>query len=93
MLASRLINNRTNGRRWHLPALARLETLDRAGDDELNAARMTSTWGGKELELVPAHVVMRTVAHLYHHQGQVTAMCRLLGKPIGFLDYPHGVAS
>lgn len=57
---------------------------------ELNRARPVKTWGGNVLELVPAHVVMRTVAHLYHHQGQVTAMCRLLGKPVGGLDYPHG---
>jgi uncharacterized damage-inducible protein DinB len=31
---------------------------------------------------------MRTMTHIYHHQGQVTAMCRLLGRPVNGLDYP-----
>ena len=34
------------------------------------------------------HVFMRTVTHLYHHQGQIVAMCRLVGKPCTGLDYP-----
>ncbi len=61
-----------------------------ATSDELNTPRSMTTWGGNEKVLVPAHVVMRTVAHLYHHQGQITAMCRLLDHPVGGLDYPHG---
>lgn len=55
---------------------------------ELNTARPMLTWGGREKVLTPAHVVLRTQMHLYHHQGQVTAMCRLLGKPCQGLDYP-----
>jgi uncharacterized damage-inducible protein DinB len=56
--------------------------------EELNVARARMTWGNRERMLVPAHVVMRTVTHLYHHQGQVLAMLRLLGKPGSGLDYP-----
>ncbi|MDD5720155.1 MAG: DinB family protein [Candidatus Krumholzibacteria bacterium] len=55
---------------------------------ELNTARPMLTWGGRTKVLIPAHVVLRTQTHLYHHQGQVTAMCRLLGKPCQGLDYP-----
>lgn len=60
-----------------------------AGPDELNRPRAMTTWGGRERTLTPAHVVLRTVMHLYHHQGQVLAMCRLLGRPGEGLDYPH----
>jgi len=66
--------------------------LTDATSDELNTPRSMKTWGGTDKVLVPAHVIMRTVTHLYHHQGQVTAMCRLLGHPVGGLDYPHGPA-
>jgi uncharacterized damage-inducible protein DinB len=55
---------------------------------ELNTPRPMMTWGNRERVLVPAQVVMRTLTHLYHHQGQITAMCRLLGKPCSGLDYP-----
>ncbi len=49
---------------------------------ELNTARPMTTWDGKEHPLAPAHVVLRTVTHIYHHMGQVAAMCRLLGHPV-----------
>lgn len=39
-------------------------------------------WGGHERDLVPLRVILRTQTHLFHHMGQVAAMCRLLGKPI-----------
>ncbi|MBK9305322.1 MAG: hypothetical protein IPM94_16040 [bacterium] len=28
------------------------------------------------------------LTHVFHHQGQLTAMCRLLGRPSEGLDYP-----
>ena len=62
--------------------------LRAASAEELNTARAMMTWGNREKVLVPAHVVIRTQTHLYHHQGQITAMCRLLGKPCAGLDYP-----
>ena len=58
--------------------------------EELNTPRPMMTWGNKERVLMPAHVFMRTLTHLYQHQGQVVAMCRLLGKPCTGLDYPIG---
>lgn len=63
--------------------------LRSASAEELNTPRAMVTWGGREQVLRPAHVVVRTAAHLYQHQGQVAAMCRLLGKPIpAGLDFP-----
>lgn len=73
--------------RVHAATMAYLRT---AAVGELNTARPMMTWGNKEKVLTPAHVVMRTVTHLYHHQGQIVAMCRLLGKPCTGLDYPLG---
>jgi uncharacterized damage-inducible protein DinB len=38
---------------------------------------------------VPALIFVRTTVHIYQHQGQVLAMCRLLGRPgPGNLDFP-----
>jgi len=82
------------------PTLASLEALRQsvhaatdaylaeASADELNTPRSMMTWRGHELMLVPAHVVMRTLTHIYHHQGQVAAICRLLGRPFDGGDYP-----
>jgi uncharacterized damage-inducible protein DinB len=56
---------------------------------ELNTAQPLMTWGNRERVLTPAHVIMRTVTHLYHHQGQVVAMCRLMGRPCSGLDFPY----
>jgi uncharacterized damage-inducible protein DinB len=64
--------------------------LRAAAVEELNAPRPMMTWRGTKQMLVPAGVILRTVMHLYHHQGQVVAMCRLLGKPASGLDYPLG---
>ncbi len=39
--------------------------------------------------IFPAHVILRTQTHLFHHMGQITAMCRLLGHPIPpGIDFP-----
>lgn len=58
-------------------------------DAELNQAGSYLTWGDREVDLVPARVLMRTFVHFYSHQGQVAAMCRLLGNPIpAGLDFP-----
>lgn len=58
--------------------------------EELNEARKMMTWGKREQLLIPAQVVLRTQTHLYHHQGQMAAMCRLLGRPSPGTDYPIG---
>jgi len=63
--------------------------LSSASPEELNSARVMTTWGNVEKELIPAHIVIRTLCHLYHHQGQIAAMCRSMGKPVEpGMDYP-----
>jgi len=65
------------------------EYLRETSDEELNAPRKMTTWGGHEKMLAPAHVILRTQTHLFHHMGQLTAMCRLLGHPIPpGMDFP-----
>jgi uncharacterized damage-inducible protein DinB len=56
--------------------------------EELNTPRKMITWQNIERMLTPAHVIMRTQMHIYHHQGQILAICRLLGKPASGLDFP-----
>lgn len=63
--------------------------LTDATDEALNERRMMTTWGGKDVELMPAHVVLRTQTHVYQHKGQIAAMARLLGRPVPEgLDFP-----
>jgi len=63
--------------------------LSEAQAEELITARPMITWGNVEKVLIPAHVVIRTLTHLYHHQGQVAVICRLLGRPVeAGMDYP-----
>ena len=56
--------------------------LGAASDEVLNSPQEMQIWGGKRPTLVPARVLMRTQTHIFHHMGQITAMCRLLGKPV-----------
>jgi uncharacterized damage-inducible protein DinB len=56
--------------------------------ETLNNARPHATWGGRTRVFSPARAILRTQTHHYQHQGQVLAMCRLLGKPGGGLDFP-----
>lgn len=56
--------------------------------EELDTARKMMTWQNKEYTMVPAHVLTRPQTHIYQHQGQILAMCRLFGKPCAGLDYP-----
>ena len=46
------------------------------------------TWHGDEPVLHPGHVVMRAITHLYHHQGQIATMFRMLGSPSPGFNYP-----
>jgi uncharacterized damage-inducible protein DinB len=62
--------------------------LKSVSNEELNTPRKMITWQNKERILTPAHVVMRTQTHLYQHQGQILAICRLLGKPATGMDFP-----
>lgn len=63
--------------------------LDATGEAELNATVPLDTWSRKQVPLVPARVVLRTQTHLFHHKGEMHAMCRLLGHPApARLDFP-----
>jgi uncharacterized damage-inducible protein DinB len=58
------------------------EYLRGASEADLNTRRKMTAWGPREIEVAPAHVILRTQTHIFQHQGQVAAMCRLLGRPI-----------
>ena len=63
--------------------------LSSASKEELTTARPMITWRNIEKNLIPAHVVIRTLTHLFHHHGQVVAMCRSMNKPVEVgMDYP-----
>jgi uncharacterized damage-inducible protein DinB len=65
------------------------EYLRGAAEAELNTPRRMVSWDHKERVLIPAHVFLRTQMHIYHHHGKVSAMSRLMGKPIPpGMDYP-----
>jgi len=68
-------------------ARATRDYLGRTGAGELNRTVTRTTWGGKERELVPACVVLRTQTHHYTHLGQVLAMLRRLDRPARGLDF------
>ena len=61
--------------------------LESASDDELSRARSMMTWGNKEKTMLPAHVILRVLTHYFQHQGQVTAMLKILGKPAAGTDF------
>lgn len=56
--------------------------LQSTSDQDLNTIRPMKIWTGDTRELIPAQIIMRTQTHIFHHNGQIAAMCRLLGKPI-----------
>ena len=70
-------------------AAATEDYLRSATPAELSSARRMTTWGDIERDLVPGRVIYRTQTHIFHHQGQIAAMARLLGRPIPQgLDFP-----
>ena len=63
--------------------------LRKTSDEELTTPREMTTWGDQQKVLAPIHVILRTQTHLFHHMGQIAAMCRLLGHPIpSGMDFP-----
>ena len=62
--------------------------LTSATPDELNTPRDMKTWGGKVRKLKPADVFVRTMTHIFQHQGQIVTMFRVLGNPLSGTDYP-----
>lgn len=70
---------------------ATTEYLRATSDAALNAPKTVTNWQNKQVDVVPAHVLLRTQTHIFQHQGQVAAMSRLLGRPIpSGLDFPLG---
>lgn len=70
-------------------AAVSVQYLRDTDDDVLNQPASMTTWGDRVVDLVPAHVVVRTQSHVFQHQGQIAAMARLLGRPIPpGLDFP-----
>lgn len=65
--------------------------LRSSSDAEVNRCREVTTWGDRQVDLVPAHVLLRTQTHIFQHFGQIAAMSRLLGRPVPpGLDFPLG---
>ena len=62
--------------------------LTSASTEALSSPTLLDTWSEKQVSMVPARVLLRTQTHIFHHLGQVVAMCRLLGSPINGLDFP-----
>lgn len=64
--------------------------LEDATEAELNTPREMISDPGQMRLLRPADVILRIVTHVFHHQGQVLAMRRAMGKPneVHDLDYP-----
>jgi len=62
--------------------------LKSSSKEDFETIRPMMTWGNKEKILNPVQVIIRTQTHIYQHQGQILAMCRLFGKPCNGLDYP-----
>ena len=63
--------------------------LEAKSDADLNASCTVTNFLKQQTEVVPANVVLRTQTHIFQHLGQVSAMSRLLGRPIpSGLDFP-----
>jgi uncharacterized damage-inducible protein DinB len=60
--------------------------LDQLSEAQLNAelTRRPDDWGG--LLQSPDFILHHILTHAFHHKGQIVAMFRLLGRPIGETD-------
>jgi uncharacterized damage-inducible protein DinB len=56
--------------------------LAAASTDELNSPRPMMVDPGIEETYVPGHIIVRTITHLYHHQGRIALALRVLGSPL-----------
>ncbi len=56
--------------------------LEAANAAELNTRREMISDPGQTRVYRPADVILRVVTHIFHHQGQILAMCRSQGKPL-----------
>lgn len=58
-----------------------LEYLANMTDRELNDEKDVRLDDGNVLRCSPALVIHHALTHVFHHKGQMAAMCRLLGHP------------
>lgn len=65
---------------------ATLRYIDLLSETELNTTltELPKEWMGPPRS--PAFIILHVLTHAFHHKGQVTAMFRLLGRPIGDTD-------
>lgn len=63
--------------------------LHSLSDEDAGTPRTVTQFNGVEVDVVPAHVLLRTQTHAYQHQGEIASMTRQLGHafPPG-LDFP-----
>jgi uncharacterized damage-inducible protein DinB len=64
------------------------EYLRSASTEELNTERLMKTWDNNEHMMIPARIFIRTMTHIYYHNGQIYAMCKQMGKPAPGTDFP-----
>lgn len=58
-------------------------------DTEASTPRCVTTYGGNQLDVAPAHVLLRTQTHTYQHHGEIATMLRQLGHTFpSRLDFP-----
>ena len=69
-------------------AAATQRSIGASTESALDTPREMAVWGGRTQVLSPAHVLLRVMTHVYHHQGQCAAICRVLGRPVSGLDFP-----
>ncbi len=67
-------------------AAATASYMDSLTEEQLNSelARRPQGWVGPLRN--PAFILLHVVTHAFHHKGQMAAMFRLLGHPIGDTD-------
>ena len=73
----------------HDVAKATAAYLHSATDQQLSSPCKVTKWNGETVDVVPAHVLLRTQTHVFQHHGEIASMSRLLGCrfPQG-LDFP-----
>jgi uncharacterized damage-inducible protein DinB len=60
--------------------------LARQTDDRLNSETVLHFPDGDVGRRTPALVLHHVLTHAFHHKGQIAAMCRMLGHPLGDTD-------
>jgi uncharacterized damage-inducible protein DinB len=63
--------------------------LAQLSDAEASTPRSVTTYGGNQIDVSPAHVLLRTQTHAYQHHGEIASMLRQAGHTFPQrLDFP-----